>query len=468
VILAVDQGTTGTTCLVVDERLRVLGRGYRELRQSFPRPGWVEQDPDEIWTGVVAAASEAQEAAGRPGLVAVGIANQRETTVVWERTSGRPVAPAIVWQDRRTAERCADLPAGLIRERTGLVPDPYFSATKLEWLLAAAERPAEKLAFGTVDAWLLRQLTGEHATDRTNASRTMLYGLEADDWDAELLELFGVPRSVLPRVVASSAVVEETSAFGDAVPVAGVAGDQQAALVGQGCFEPGGVKATYGTGSFVLAHAGAIFAPPPHGLLATAAAPGGFALEGAVLASGAAVRWLRDGLGVVASAAETEALARSVDSAGGVMFVPALAGLGSPHWRPDARGLIAGLTAGTTRAHLVRATLEAIAFQVADVIDALPIELPALRADGGVTANGFVVQFQADLLGIPVEVAAEPETTALGAAVLAGLGVGLWRDPEEVRSLLRLGAVYEPRMSRDEAETLRESWRLAVRRALLR
>jgi glycerol kinase len=467
VILAIDQGTTGTTCLVVDEELRVRGRGYRELRQSFPQPGWVEHDPGEIWAGVLAAAEEALDAAGRPALAAVGIANQRETTVLWERGSGAPAAPAIVWQDRRTAARCAELPAELIRERTGLVPDPYFSATKLEWLLARAGRPAEELAFGTVDSWLLWQLTGEHVTDRTNASRTLLYGLDAEAWDDELLGLFGVPRSVLPRVVASAERVGETRAFGAPVPVTGIAGDQQAALAGQGCFEPRQAKATYGTGSFVLAHAGPSFAAPPHGLLATAAAPAGFALEGAVLASGAAVRWLRDGLGLIAEAAETEALARTVDSAGGVFFVPALAGLGSPHWRPDARGLITGVTAATTKAELARATLEAIAFQVADVVDALPFELPALRADGGAAANGFLLQFQADLLGLPVEVAAERETSALGAAVLAGLGIGLWRAAGDVRGLLRPGALFEPRMSRDEAETLREGWRLALRRVLL-
>jgi glycerol kinase len=466
VILAVDQGTTGTTCLVVDEELCVQGRGYAELAQSFPRPGRVEHDPEAIWAGVVVAAGEALEAAGRPELRAVGIANQRETTVLWERATGRPVAPAIVWQDRRTAEHCAELPADVIRARTGLVPDPYFSATKLEWLLARSDRAPQELAFGTVDSWLLWKLTGKHVTDRTNASRTLLYALDTERWDEELLGLFGVGRELLPRVVPSAGSVGETVAFGAAAPVTGVAGDQQAALVGQGCFEPGQTKATYGTGSFVLAHAGAVFAPAPHGLLATAAAPSGFALEGAVLVAGAAVQWLRDGLGVIADAAETEALARSVDSSGGVVFVPALAGLGSPHWRPDVRGLIAGLSGGTTRAHLARATLEAIALQVADVVDALPLELSALRADGGATANGFLMQFQADLLGIPVEVAAERETTALGAAVLAGLGIGLW-EASEVSGLLRPSAVFEPQMSRDQAESLRDDWRIAVRRALL-
>jgi glycerol kinase len=469
VILAIDQGTTGTTCLVVDERARVRGRGYRELPQRFPRPGWVEHDPEEIHASVVSAAEGALADAevGADALAAVGIANQRETTILWERASGRPVAPAIVWQDRRTAARCRELPAELLRERTGLVPDPYFSATKLEWLLAHTDLPPEELAFGTVDAWLAWRLAGEHATDRTNASRTLLYALAADAWDDELLALFGVPRAVLPRVVGSAEVVGEAALLGATVPLAALAGDQQAALAGHGCFVAGEAKATYGTGSFVLAHAGAEPPVPPPGLLATAAAPSGYALEGAVLTSGAAVQWLRDGLGILGSVAETEALARSIDSSEGVVFVPALTGLGSPHWEADARGLLSGITRGTTRAHVARATLEAIAFQIADVLDALPLELQALRADGGASANGFLMQFQADLLGLPVAVAAERETTALGAAVLAGLALGSWSQAE-VRGLLGTGPVYEPAMSRDEAETRRDEWRLAVRRALLR
>ena len=443
-ILAIDQGTTGTTCLVVDERLRVRGRGYRELVQRFPQPGWVEHDPEEIHAGVLAAAEAALADAGldAEAIAAVGITNQRETTILWERAGGRPVAPAIVWQDRRTAARCRELPEELLRARTGLVPDPYFSATKLEWLLARADRPAEELAFGTVDAWLASRLTGEHVTDRTNASRTLLYGLAAEAWDEELLDLFGVPRTVLPRVVGSAEVVGEAAMLGATMPLAALAGDQQAALAGHGCFAAGEAKATYGTGSFVLAHAGADPPPPPPGLLATAAAPAGYALEGAVLT-------------------------RSVDSSEGVVFVPALRGLGSPYWEPDARGVVSGITRGTTRAHVVRAALEAIAFQIADVLDALPLELHTLRADGGASANGFLMQFQADLLGLPVEVAAERETTGLGAAVLAGLALGTW-SPAEVRGLLGTGTVYEPVLSRDEAETLREDWRAGLRRALLR
>jgi glycerol kinase len=471
VILAIDQGTTGTTCLVVDDELRIRGRAYRELPQHFPQPGWVEHDPEEIWRGVLAAAEEAVRDAGvGPGdLRAIGITNQRETTVLWERATGRPVAPAIVWQDRRTAERCRELPAELIRARTGLVPDPYFSATKLEWLVARTDLPPEALAFGTVDSWLVWRLTGGrvHVTDRTNASRTMLLDLDSLEWSDELLALFGIDRAVLPLVVGSAEVVGEADLLGATLPIAGIAGDQQAALVGQGCFDRGEAKATYGTGSFVLVHVGAERERAPAGLLETAAAPNGYALEGAILASGAALQWLRDGLGLLGDAAESDALARSVGSSGGVSFVPALTGLGSPHWRPDARGLITGITRGTTRAHLARAALEAIAFQVADVLEVFPSRIEVLRADGGASANGFLMQFQADLLGCPVEVAAEHETTALGAAVLAGRGIGLWTDDEAIRSRIRRGAVYEPAGEPAELEALRTAWRLAVRRALL-
>jgi glycerol kinase len=455
-ILAIDQGTTGTTCLVVDEELRVLGRGYRELTQRFPRPGWVEHDPDEIWLGVQHAAEAALEDAGAGAgeLAAIGITNQRETTLLWDRSTGRPVGPAIVWQDRRTADRCRELDAELVRERTGLVPDPYFSATKLEWLLQENGRPG--LAFGTVDSWLVWKLSGGdvHATDRTNASRTLLCSLETLDWDDELLELFGVDRSLLPEIVPSRTHVADGLLLGARIPVRGIAGDQQAALFGQGCHQPGEAKATYGTGSFVLVHAGDDASAPPHGLLKTAAADG-YALEGAVLVSGAAIQWLRDGLGVLADAAESEALARSVGSTDGVSFVPALTGLGSPWWDPDARGLISGITRGTTRAHLVRAALEAIAHQVADVVDALPLRPAALRADGGATANAFLMQFQADLLGLPVEVAAERETTALGAAALAAGSA----------ARAAVGKVYEPRISPDQASELRHGWARALRQA---
>jgi glycerol kinase len=475
VLLAVDQGTTGTTCLVVDESLRPVGRGYREIAQHFPQPGWVEHDPEEIWRSVEEAAREALDTAGVAcsELAAVGVTNQRETTIVWERRTGRPVGPAIVWQDRRTAERCAELPADLVRERTGLVPDPYFSATKLEWILRRCGTSQSELAFGTVDAWLVWKLTGgsTHATDLTNASRTMLLGLDAGDWDDELLALFEVDRSILPSVVPSSGVVAEGMLLGAPVPIAGIAGDQQAALFGQGCHAAGQGKVTYGTGTFVLVNLGDTTGPVGEGVLRTAVAvgpgaPRQTAAEGAVLVGGAALQWLRDGLGLIGDAAETERLAAEVESTDGVHFVPALTGLGSPQWRPDARGLISGLTRGTTRAHIVRAALEAIAHQVADVVDQLPLRIDVLRADGGATTNGFLMQFQADLLGTEVHVAAESEATALGAAGLAGLGVGIWGEPEEVRRLLSSGTTFEPRMTRHEAEALRQGWRRALERAL--
>jgi glycerol kinase len=476
VILAIDQGTTGTTCLVLDDALRVLGRGYREIGQHFPQPGWVEHDPEEIWGSVEQTAAEALAAAGITArdVDAIGITNQRETTIVWERSTARPVHRAIVWQDRRTADRCEELPAALIRQRTGLVPDPYFSATKLEWILARAERPQRELSFGTVDTWLAWRLTGgaAHVTDVTNASRTMLLDLAAAAWDEELLALFGVDPAVMPEVVPSSGVVGEASFLGATVPVAGIAGDQQAALFGQGCFAPGEAKATYGTGTFVLVNLGERPDEPGDGVLTTAAAvaPGenrGFAAEGSVLVGGAALQWLRDGLGVIESAAESERLAESVESTGGVHFVPALTGLGSPQWRPDARGLISGLTRGTTRAHLVRAALEAIAHQVADVLEVLPLEVGVLRADGGATANRFLMQLQADLIGSPVETAADAETTAIGAAALAGLAVGTWSATDEVAALIRRGERYEPRMGRDEVARRRAEWRDAVRRVLV-
>jgi glycerol kinase len=438
-ILAIDQGTTGTTCLAVDEELNVLGRGYAELPQHFPQPGWVEHDPHEIW------ASVQQAMRGLDGYDAIAITNQRETTIVWDRKTGEPVAPAIVWQDRRTAERCAELDADLIRARTGLVPDPYFSATKLEWLLQ--RHRGDDLLFGTVDTWLVWKLTGGevHATDETNASRTMLCSLETLDWDDELLELFGVPREMLPEIRPSGAQ------FG--AGIRGIAGDQQAALFAAG----GAAKATYGTGSFVLVETDE---DPGRGVLRTAACrlPGEEprrALEGAVFVTGAAVQWLRDGLSLVDDARMTEELALSVPDNGGVYFVPALTGLGSPYWRADARGLVTGLTRGTTHAHLARAALEATAYQVRDVLETMPaVEL--LRADGGMTKNRWLMQFQADILGVPVETAREPEQTALGVALLA-LGE---RRPSPA------GGRFEPRMSRDEAELLYAGWHDAVRRVL--
>jgi glycerol kinase len=443
VILAIDQGTTGTTCLLVDDDLTIVGRGYAELPQHFPQPGWVEHDPEEIWQSVLAAAEQAL--VEEPD--AIGITNQRETTVLWDRRTGRPAANAIVWQDRRTADRCTDLPSELIRARTGLVPDAYFSATKLEWLLR--EHGRSGLAFGTVDSWLVWKLTGGgvHATDETNASRTLLASLETLDWDDELLELFGVDRELLPEIRPSGSSFGEGEILGRTLPIRGIAGDQQAAL-----FAAGGAKATYGTGSFVLVET---TADAGEGVLRTAAArlegePPTYALEGAVFVTGAAVQWLRDGLGLVGDVSETEGLAKSVADNGGVYFVPALAGLGAPHWRADARGTITGLTRGATRAHLARAALEAAAYQTADVLDAMPT-LARLRADGGMTRNRWLMQFQADVLGIPVDVAREAEQTALGAALLA-LGE---RRPSPV------GETFEPQRSVD-----RSGWKEAVRRTL--
>jgi glycerol kinase len=474
VILAIDQGTTGTACLVVDEELRPRGRGYREVPQHFPRPGWVEHDPDDLWQSVLGAAEDALAAAGlRAGdLEAIGITNQRETTVVWDRRTGKPVHRAIVWQDRRTAERCKELPRDLIRDRTGLVPDPYFSATKLEWILS--EHQAAQLAFGTVDSWLVWKLTGGevHATDVSNASRTLLFNLESLAWDPELLALFGVPESVLPALVPSSGVLAEAELLGARVPIAGIAGDQQAALFGQACFEPGQAKVTYGTGSFVLVNAGSEPGAAPEGVVRTVAwqlgeAPAVYALEGSVFVTGAALQWLRDGLGILGDAAESEALARSVDYNDGVYFVPALTGLGSPHWAPEARGVISGLSRGTTRAHLVRAALEAIAFQTTDVLEAMGGAQDVLRADGGAAENAFLLQLQADLARVTVEVPVEKETTALGIAALAGLAVGTWESPAEIAAAHTIAARYEPSGDADEARRLLEEWRLAVRRALL-
>jgi glycerol kinase len=474
VLLGIDQGTSGTTCLVLDEKLEAHGRGYREVAQQHPRPGWVEQDPEELWESVLGAAADALDSAGAGAsdLSGLGIANQRETTIVWDRSSGRAAHNAIVWQDRRTAERCKELPVELIRDRTGLVPDPYFSATKLEWTLRHA---SGNLAFGTVDSWLVWKLTGGavHATDVSNASRTLLFDLGTLAWDDELLGLFGVPRSVLPEIVPSSGAIGEATLLGARIPIAGLAGDQQAALFGQACFEPGLAKATLGTGTFLLANAGPTRPGSTEGLVETVAWSLGegaavYAVEGSVFVTGGAVRWLRDALGLFADAGETEALARSVPDNGGVYFVPALAGLGSPHWVPEARGLVTGISGGTRREHLVRAALEATAYQTRDVVEALPFALAELRVDGGGAANGFVLQALADLTRLPVEVPTERETTALGAAALAGLALGTWGGLDEITGLRRRAARFEPELAEEEAERLLGEWRLAVRRALLR
>lgn len=449
-ILAIDQGTTGSTALVIHQDGTVLGRGYREVPQHFPRPGWVEHDAEDLFQTAREAAREAL-AQARTVPAALGITNQRETILLWDRATLEPLGRAIVWQDRRTAPRCAELRAqgmaDFLRDRTGLVPDPYFSATKLEYLLRDRDlrRRAERgeLAAGTVDSWLVARLTGGtvHATDHTNASRTMLYSLDGRAWDPELMALFGVPSTLLPAVVPSSGVLGECRPehFGRALPIAGLAGDQQSALFGQGCVEPGTAKNTYGTGTFLLMHTGTRRPHSQHGLLATAACgPRGepaYALEGSVFIAGAAIQWLRDGLGLVARADESEALARSVADTAGVHFVPAFVGLGSPHWEAEARGTVTGITRGTTTAHLVRAALEAMAFSSAELVELMMgdagLDEVALRVDGGASANDWLMQFLADVLGRPVERPAMVETTALGAAGLAGLAVGTWGSVSE-------------------------------------
>jgi glycerol kinase len=474
VILAIDQGTTGTTCIVFDEGGRPRGRSYSEFEQHFPRPGWVEHDAAEIWevTREVAAAAIADAGVDGADLAGIGITNQRETVVAWDPDTGEPLHRALVWQDRRTAARCDELKeAGrqpLFRERTGLVLDPYFSGTKIEWLLGegGVDRGA---AFGTIDSWLLHKLTGRHVTDYTNASRTLLFDIRELRWDTELCEVLGVDPRSLPEPLPSAHVYGETSEFGGSVPVAGIAGDQQAALYGQACHSPGLGKNTYGTGSFVLENAGETAPEAREGLLTTVAWGVGdrvdYALEAAIFVTGAAVQWLRDGLGIIETADETEALARSLDTNDGVYFVPALTGLGSPHWDPYARGTILGLTRGNGRAHLARAALEAIAYQTVDAVRAMEtasgVRLEELKADGGAAVNSWLMQFQADVLGVPVVVPEISETTALGAAYLAGVAVGQWSE-EEVRDMWREAARYEPAMSEDERETLLGEWRAAI------
>ncbi len=486
-ILAIDQGTTGTTCLLFDPQMALLGRAYEEFEQFFPQPGWVEHDAEQIWQVTQRVALTALDQAGVApgGLQAVGISNQRETVCVWDPISGEPLHRALVWQDRRTAGRCDELRAEgieqLVRERTGLVLDPYFSATKIEWLLANVDGLAERVAagtaiFGTVDSWLIWKLTGEHLTDPSNASRTLCYDLHEQAWSAELCELFGVPIAALPEIRPS------IGGFGplldDALPgyggamLAGVAGDQQAALYGQAAFAPGDGKNTYGTGSFVLVNAGSEPPAPHPGLLSTVAWAIGdktvYALEAAIFVTGAGVQWLRDGLGIISEAAETEALAASLPDNQGVYFVPALTGLGSPYWDPYARGTIVGLTRGSGRAELARATLEAIAYQTVDAVRAIEAAsgrpITTLKADGGATANRWLMQFQADLLGVPVVVPEIPETTALGAAMMAGVGAALFSE-SDAASLAQERDRYQPQLARPAAESLLADWHRAVERS---
>ena len=483
-ILSLDQGTTGSTALVIHQDGAVLGRGYREFTQHFPEPGWVEHDAEEIFRVSVEAMQEAITASGeRP--VGLGITNQRETVVLWDRRTLKPVAPAIVWQDRRTTERCRELRESgmepMLRERTGLVADPYFSATKLEWLLRTPEHGRRagrgELAAGTVESWLVAKLTGgrAHVSDHTNASRTLLYDLRRRSWDPELLRLFRIPREVLPEVVPSSGVVGQTddAHLGFSLPIAGLAGDQQSALFGQGCVSAGLAKNTYGTGAFLLMFTGDRVPSPSAGLLATVACdPAGqpaYAVEGSVFVAGAAVQWLRDGLGLIGEARESESLARSVPDTGGVYFVPAFVGLGTPHWEPEARGTITGLTRGTSRAHLVRSALEAMAYGSAELLEAMVaaerLSVPALRVDGGAAANDWLMQFQADVLGVPVERPDLVETTALGAAGLAGLALGTWKSTDEFVQTRRFKR-FEPSMDEAERSRHKAGWSRAVNAAL--
>ncbi|MBN9463381.1 MAG: glycerol kinase GlpK [Burkholderiales bacterium] len=488
-LLALDQGTSSSRSIVFDARGGVVALAQREFRQIFPQPGWVEHDPLEIWR---TQRDTAREALARAGLEAraiagLGIANQRETTLIWERAGGRPIHNAIVWQDRRTEPLCAQLRAAgmaaMVAERTGLVIDAYFSGTKIRWLLdhvpgarAAAQRG--ELAFGTIDSWLAWQLTGGrlHVTDVTNASRTMLYDVRRGCWDEELLAALDIPASLLPEVRPSSHRYGDTDAalLGAGVPIGGIAGDQQAALFGQACFEAGMAKNTYGTGCFMLMHTGGRFEPSRNGLVATAAAQPDaarqYALEGSVFIAGAVVQWLRDGLHAIERSSDVEALAASVPDAGGVMFVPAFTGLGAPYWRPEARGTITGLTRGSSVAHIARAALEAIAYQSAALLGAMQRDAGApiteLRVDGGASANDLLMQFQADLLGIPVTRPAVVETTALGAASLAGLSCGVHRDTAELARQWRADRTFVPTMDRERARTLLDDWERAVRQAL--
>jgi glycerol kinase len=488
-ILVIDQGTTGSAALLFDEAGQVVSTADREICQIYPQPGWVEHDPKEIFRTSLDVARETLQKAGVSAsqVKGMGITNQRETTVVWDRHTGEPVNNAVVWQCRRTAPICEELKqknmGPPIKEKTGLLVDAYFSATKLRWILdniPDGQKRAQQgdLLFGTIDSWLVWNLTGGavHITDYSNASRTMLFNIHTLQWDKELLAALDIPEAVLPRAMPSSQIYGETAAglLGDAqVPLGGIAGDQQAALFGQACYDAGMAKNTYGTGSFILLNTGDRPVLSQKGLVTTVAwGLGGkvaYAMEGSVFITGAAVQWLRDGLGIIKSAAESESLARSVSDNGGVYFVPAFVGLGAPYWDMYARGTIIGLTRGATGGHLARATLEAIAYQVRDVVEAMGAEaglkLPLLRVDGGGTANSLLMQFQADMLGVPIQRAAVTEITSLGAGYLAGLAVGLWQDTAQLARMWRAAETYEPKMSTDQRETLYTGWKRAVERA---
>jgi len=490
-VIAIDQGTTGSTVLVLDEQLQLRGRGYQEYRQIYPQPGWVEHDPEDIWRSVTFALRAALENIEPSSIAAIGITNQRETSVLWDRKTGMAVHNAIVWQDRRTAARCAELKANgkeaRVKQLTGLTLDPYFSGTKVRWMLdhvdgLAARARSGEIAFGTIDCFLLSRLTARavHATDVTNASRTLLFDLHALTWSDELLEVIGVPRALLPEVVASSGIVGTTKGVAglpDGIPIAGLAGDQQAALFGQACFTPGEAKCTYGTGAFILMNTGEAPVASKAGLLTTVAwklgpAQGNelhYALEGSAFIAGAAVQWLRDGLHFFTSATEIEALAGSVPDSGGVIVVPAFAGLGAPHWRPDARGAITGLTRGTTRAHIARATLEGIALQNVDILRAMERDagrpLTTLKVDGGASANDLLMQFQSDVLGVEISRPDVVETTALGAAFLAGLGTGVWKDRHHISKTWREQRRFKPTTDRAKVAEHLARWDVAVAKA---
>ena len=484
-ILALDQGTTSSRAILFDHAGSIVSVAQKEFQQYFPQPGWVEHDANEIWATQYGVAAEAITKANvnHKDIAAIGITNQRETTVVWNKETSKPLGHAIVWQDRRTAGFCDQLKRdghqGMIQKKTGLVIDAYFSGSKLRWILdnvpdARAQAEAGKLAFGTIDSWLVWKLTGgkQHITDFTNASRTMLCDISTGDWDEDLLKLFKIPRSMMPRIARSSEVYGTSEGLD--IPIAGIGGDQQAALFGQACTQPGMVKNTYGTGCFMLMYTGTKLTPSKNNLLTTAAwnitdHKLEYALEGSIFIAGAVVQWLRDGLGIIKHSSDVEKLAASVPDAGGIYFVPAFAGLGAPHWDQYARGLIGGLTRGTTAAHIARAALEGIAFQVADVLSSMEadagIKLKELRVDGGACANNLLMQFQADLLGVPVVRPAVQETTALGAAYLAGLAVGFWRNLAEISQQWKVDRKFEPAMKTNERDQMRAKWSKALERS---
>ncbi|HKC15617.1 MAG TPA: glycerol kinase GlpK [Steroidobacteraceae bacterium] len=490
-VLAIDQGTTSTRGIVFNDQARTVSMAQREFPQHYPAPGWVEHDAEDIWRDTLATSREAidKSGVGARGIAAVGITNQRETAVIWERSSGKPIHRAIVWQDRRTAEHCARLKSdgaeSLVRERTGLLLDPYFSGTKVAWLLdqvpgARARAERGELAFGTIDCFLLWRLTAGkvHATDVTNASRTLLFDIHRGQWDEELLRLIRVPRALLPEVKGSSEIYGETARglFEEAIPIGGIAGDQQAALFGQACFEPGMAKSTYGTGCFLLLNTGETAVLSQNRMLTTPAyrinGRTTYAMEGSIFAAGAAIKWLRDGLGLIANAAESAALAKRVPDSHGVYMVPAFVGLGAPHWEPNARGLISGLTLDATGAHLARAALESVAFQTRDLTAAMASDgahrAAAIRVDGGMAANDWFCQFLADVVEAQVERPTELETTALGAAFLAGLATGVWPDLKALSATWASGAVFKPAMAAARRAELVAGWATALRRTLLK